>query len=127
MTKRGVSLDTRSAILARISATAGNVWTPIDFLDLASRTAIDKALQRLADAERIRRFDRGLYDAPRFNRLTGRITAPDTRAVIDAVMRRDQARSMVNGLTAANDLGLTTAVPARVIVFTDSRLPDQTR
>ena len=29
---------------------------------------------------------------------------------------------MVDGLTAANDLGLTTAVPARVTVLTDARL-----
>lgn len=59
---------------------------------------------------------------PRLNKLTGRITAPDTRAVIDAVARRDQARFIVDGLTAANDLRLTTAVPAHVTVFTDNRL-----
>jgi hypothetical protein len=39
---------------------------------------------------------------------------PDQAAVIDAVARRDQTRIVVDGLTAANDLGLTTAVPARV-------------
>jgi hypothetical protein len=42
--------------------------------------------------------------------------------VIEAIARRDQARFIVDGLTAANDLGLTTAVPARVMVFTDNRL-----
>jgi hypothetical protein len=42
--------------------------------------------------------------------------------VIQAVARRDQARVVVDGLTAANDLGFTTAVPARVIVLTDARL-----
>ena len=47
---------------------------------------------------------------------------PDTRAVIDTVARRDQARFIVDGLTAANDLGLTTAVPAHITVFTDNRL-----
>lgn len=42
--------------------------------------------------------------------------------MIDAIARRDQTRVVVDGLTAANDLGLTTAVPARVTVLTDARL-----
>lgn len=122
MPARGPSLDARSIIQERITATLEQVWTPVDFLDLGPRAAIDKALQRMAAAGRIRRIDRGLYDVPRFNKLTGRSTSPDTRAIIDAVARRDQARFIVDGLTAANDLGLTTAVPAHVIVFTDNRL-----
>ncbi|MBL29346.1 MAG: hypothetical protein CMM50_17585, partial [Rhodospirillaceae bacterium] len=36
--------------------------------------------------------------------------------------RRDQARFVVDGMTAANDLGLTTAVPARIEVLVDARL-----
>src|SRR5271156_2985503 len=91
MPLRGPSLDVRSAILGRIAATPEGVWTPIDFLDLGPRAAIDKALQRLAIARKLRRIDRGLYDTPRLNRLTGRSTAPDARAVIDAIARRDQA------------------------------------
>jgi hypothetical protein len=47
---------------------------------------------------------------------------PDYRAVIDAVARRDQVRVLIDGMTAANDLGLTTAVPARVEVLVDARL-----
>jgi hypothetical protein len=47
---------------------------------------------------------------------------PDYRAVIRAVTRRDQARVVVDGMTAANDLGLTTAVPARIEVLVDARL-----
>jgi hypothetical protein len=122
MAFRGPSLDAASIILDRIVATPANVWTPVDFLDLAPRAAVDKALQRLATVGTIRRIDRGLYDQPRLNKLTGRTTVPDTRAVIDAVARRDQARFIVDGLTAANDLGLTTAVPAHVTVLTDNRL-----
>ena len=122
MTVRGPSLDARSTVLGRIAATPAKVWTPVDFLDLGPRAAIDKALQRLATTGTIRRIDRGLYDVPRLNKLTGRPTSPDTRAVIDAVARRDQARFIVDGITAANDLGLTTAVPARVTVSTDNRL-----
>ena len=47
---------------------------------------------------------------------------PDYRAVIRAVARRDKARVVVDGMSAANDLGLTTAVPARIEVLADARL-----
>jgi hypothetical protein len=42
--------------------------------------------------------------------------------VIQAVVRRDNVRFVVDGMTAANDLGLTTAVPAKIEVLVDSRL-----
>lgn len=112
----------RAAVLARVEGDPGAVWTPGDFADLAGRAAVDKVLQRLAAAGALRRVARGLYDRPRANALTGRPTVPDYRAVVDAVARRDQARVVVDGMTAANDLGLTTAVPARVEVLVDARL-----
>jgi hypothetical protein len=98
------------------------VWTPPDFLDLAPREAVDKALQRLAAAGDIRRIDRGVYDMPKLNALTGKSTVPDYRKVIDAVARRDHLRILVDPLTAAYQLGWTTAVPARAVVHTDRRL-----
>jgi hypothetical protein len=98
------------------------VWTPNDFLDLGSRAGVDKALQRLAAGNEIRRIDRGLYDLPRVNRLTGKPTNPDYAAVIDAVARRDKIRFLLDGITAANELGLTTAAPGRLTVHTDARL-----
>ena len=39
----------------------------------------------------------------------------------EAIARRDQLRLLVDGMTAANDLGLTDAVPARVTIHTDTR------
>lgn len=116
------SPDLKAAMLDRIRADAPRkVWTPSDFVDLASRDAIDKALQRLTKAETLRRIDRGLYDQPGFNKLTQKPNPPDPRSVIDAVGRRDQTRMLVDGMTAANDLGLTDAVPAKIVVHTDAR------
>ena len=46
---------------------------------------------------------------------------PEYSAVIDAVARRDKARLLPDGITAANQLGLTDAVPAKVTVHTDAR------
>ena len=114
--------DLKAAVLQRIqSDVPRKAWTPSDFLDLGSRDAIDKALQRLTTAEQLRRIDRGLYDRPGFNKLTQKSNPPDPRSVIEALGRRDQVRMLVDGMTAANDLGLTDAVPAKIVVHSDAR------
>lgn len=113
----------KSRIYGRICAAApGAVWTAGDFADFGFRDAVDKTLQRLVATGDLRRIDRGLYDRPRTNRLTGKAAPADYRAVIDAVARRDQVRMLVDGMTAANDLGLSDAVPGRVIIHSDARL-----
>lgn len=120
---RGPGLDLKASILERVSSkTHQAVWTPSDFLDLGSREAVDQALHRMARSGDIRRIARGLYDCPSINSLTGRSTSPDPRSIVDALARRDQARIMVDGLTAANDIGLSDAVPARIVIHTDARL-----
>jgi hypothetical protein len=78
-------------------------------------------LQRLTKVGTLRRIDRGLYDQPGFNKLTQKPNPSDPRSVIDAVGRRDQTQMLVGGMTAANDLGLTDAVPAKIAVHTDAR------
>lgn len=103
------------------AAGPGIVWTPSDFAQLGSRDVIDKTLQRMVTKGMLRRIDRGLYDLPAVNRLTRRTTATDYRAVVDAMARRDRLRLLVDGMTAANDLGFTDAVPARVTIHTDAR------
>ena len=114
--------DIKTQITGRIQATPDAVWTPVDFLDLGSREVVDKTLQRLTLASHIRRLDRGLYDRPRHNPLTGHMSVPDYRQVIQAVARRDQTRMLVDGMTAANDLGLSDAVPGQIVMHTDARL-----
>jgi hypothetical protein len=120
---RGPDLDLKSRISAKILAGGRQtIWTPSDFTDLGPRGAVDKALQRLVVIGDLRRVDRGLYDRPRTNPLTRKLEVPDYRAVIDAIARRDHTRMLVDGMTAANDLGLSDAVPGRVVVHTDARL-----
>ncbi len=114
--------DLKSAISARIQAAGpGHVWVPADFAQLASRDAVDKTLQRMVATDELRRIDRGLYDQPIINNLTQKPSSPDYRQVMEAIARRDQVRLLVDGMTAANDLGLTDAVPARVTIHTDCR------
>lgn len=118
-----------SAVCAHIlsviaAADTGAVWVPTDFAHLGPRSVIDKTLQRLVTDGTLRRIDRGLYDLPGLNQLTRRPTVPDCRAVLEAIARRDQLRLLVDGMTAANDLGLTDAVPGRVTIYTDARRRD---
>ena len=114
--------DPKAAVLHRVRQDEPRkVWTPADFLDLGSRDAVDKALQRLTTASQLRRIERGLYDQPGFNKLTQKPNPPDPRSVIEALGRRDQVRMLVDGMTAANDLGLTDAVSAKIVVHSDAR------
>ena len=63
---RGPPLDLKEKILHRVDTPGvGKVWTPVDFLHLGPRAAVDKALQRLVARDELRRLSRGLYDKPR--------------------------------------------------------------
>ncbi len=108
-------------IIERISENAGVRWvcTPRDFLDIGSREAIDQALSRLAKAGRLRRVGRGLYDKPRMSGVLNQPAPVDLDSAIAAIARRDGIRVMPDGMAAANQLGLTNAVPARPCYVTD--------
>ena len=108
-------------IMRRVSAHDRGRWvcTPKDFLDLGSREAVDQALSRLVKAGRLRRVGHGLYDMPRISNVLGRPAPVELDAAIAALARRDGVRVMLDGLVAANQLGLTNAVPAQVSYVTD--------
>lgn len=113
--------DTLDRIHDRIAQAApAGVWSRADFLDIATPHAVEKALQRLTLRGDIRRPHRGLYDKPGTSGLTGKMVFPPRAAFIDAIARRDKLRVLVDGMTAANDLGLTTAVPARSTIHADT-------
>lgn len=62
---------------ARIDNALRQVWTLADFSDISGRAAVDKALQRMVASGQLRRIQRGLYDKPSQNALTGKTTVPD--------------------------------------------------
>ena len=95
------------------------VCTPKDFLDLGGREAVDQALSRLVKAGQLRRVGHGLYDMPRMSEVLKRPAPVDLGAAIAALARRDDVRIMPDGLVAANQLGLTNAVPAKTSYVTD--------
>lgn len=109
------------AMLARIQ-TRGDGWvfSPGDFIDLGKRPAVDKALSRMAKAGSIRRVVRGVYDVPREHPIVG-ITAPSIDQVAKAVAGKGGTRLQPTGAYAANLLGLSDQVPAKVVFLTDGR------
>jgi hypothetical protein len=96
----------------------GTVFVPADFLDLGSREAIDVVLHRLARRGTIRRLARGLYDLPKEHPVLGPLS-PSAETVAQALARRDRTRLQLAGASAANALGLSEQVPAKVVFLTD--------
>lgn len=111
------SVDTRIARRVQRSA-HGTVFTPAAFTALGSRGAIDKALQRLVKQGGLRRLSRGLYDKPRHDELLGTLW-PSVDAVVRAVVGKHKLRVQPAGLYAANLLGLSEQVPAKIVLLTD--------
>jgi hypothetical protein len=111
------SIDTQIARRVQRSP-RGTVFTPDTFAALGSRAAIDKALQRLVARGELRRLSRGLYDKPRRDELLG-ILWPSVDAVVKAVAGKDKLRTQPAGVYAANMLGLSDQVPAKVVLLTD--------
>ena len=97
------------------------VFSAKDFLDLGSRGAVDMALSTLARSGKIRRVLRGLYDYPKYSELLGKDLAPDFDQVAQAIARKTGTRIQPSGAVAANLLGLSTQVPAKIVYLTDGR------
>lgn len=96
----------------------GSVWTPKNFLDLGTRTAVDQALRRLVQKGILRRLDRGVYSYPKVSAQLGALTpTPDT--VAQAIAKATGSALQVSGARAANALGLSTQVPSMSVYLTD--------
>lgn len=110
-------------IMRRIKAhgRGTKVFGPADFFDMGNRAAIDQSMSRLTRGGKIRRVARGLYDWPRHSRILAKPAPVNLQSAIAAIAKRDAIRLLPAGMQAANDLGLTTAVPAKTSYCTDGR------
>ena len=97
----------------------GWAFTSFDFLDLGDRPAVDVALSRLLGQDAIRRVARGIYDFPRQSKWLDGAAAPDMNSVAKAISRGRRIRLQRSGAHAANQLGVSTQVPARRVYLTD--------
>src|SRR5438045_3689039 len=107
-------------IFARIDRLGpGKAFSAKDFLDIATRGSIDVALGGLTRKGTIRRIRRGLYDMPKVNPALGGELSPDIDEAARAIARRQKWKIVPEGARAANLLGLSTQVPAKIIYLTD--------
>ena len=95
----------------------GAVFTPVQFLDFGTRAGVDQALSRLVKAGTIRRCGRGLYDIPRSHPWFGTLS-PDPESAVRAMAARQGIELRPTGAEAANLLGLSEQVPAKMIYLT---------
>ena len=117
--RRSVPSSIDASIARRVQrAKLGSVFTPAQFAKVGSRSAVDKALQRLTDRGVLRRLARGLYDKPRTHPLLGTLW-PSVDEVVKALRGKDRTRLQPTGAYAANLLGLSEQVPARIEFLTD--------
>ncbi len=91
---------------------------PRDFLALGSRQAVDLVLHRLSKKGIIRRLARGVYDFPKQHPVLGPLS-PSAETIAQALAGRDHSRLQPAGAYAANVLGLSEQVPAKVVFLTD--------
>ena len=98
----------------------GWVFTPHAFADLGESVNLAIALNRLSNRKVIRRLTRGVYDYPRSHEKLGELFPP-AEAIANAIAERDGIRLLPSGAYAANLLGLSEQVPAKVVFLTDGK------
>lgn len=107
-------------ILTRIRRKGrGHAFSSKDFLDIGSRASVDQTLSTLAKAGEIRRIARGIYDYPKVNTALGGQLSPDYDSVAHAIARKNGVRIEPSGAWAANLLGLSTQVPAKIVYLSN--------
>ncbi|XKG75316.1 type IV toxin-antitoxin system AbiEi family antitoxin domain-containing protein [Brevundimonas vesicularis] len=114
-----VSASVPDRVMTRVRASGrGSVFTPSDFLSVATRSSVDQALSRLVKGGQLRRLARGLYDFPKLHPKLGPLSpAPDD--VAHALARETGSQVQIAGARAANALGLSAQVPAQSTYLTD--------
>ena len=93
-------------------------WSAHDFLDISSRFAVEKALQRLLSQKSIRRLHRGLFGLASNGQEGNLKHLLHPVHYINAIARREHARVLIDANTAASFLGLVADVPAEALILT---------
>ena len=96
----------------------GWVFTPKSFADLGDMNSVRMALTRLTKKGTIRRLARGLYDYPQRHADLG-ILPPKPELIAKAIADSENLVIQPSGAYAANLLGLSEQVPAKIVFLTD--------
>lgn len=106
-------------ILSRIYGKGrGWTFTPKAFDDITDRKTVAVILGRLVKRGIIRRLARGLYDHPKIHPELGPLH-PSPETIARTIAGKNKIRLQPSGAYAANLLGLSEQVPAKVVFLTD--------
>ena len=86
------------------------VFTAIDFVDIARKDTVNRALSRLHEAGCIRRIIHGVYDKPIYSKLLKEYNFPNIENVTQALARKFNWTIAPSSDTALNYLHLTTQI-----------------
>lgn len=112
------SIETK--IIRKIKRTyRGRLFFVDTFVRFGNVKAVNKALERLVQREKLYRIAQGVYVLPVENEYIGKVF-PDTETIAVAIAKRDKARIIPTGSYALYKLGLTTQVPMNVVYYTDT-------
>jgi hypothetical protein len=121
MARRKSAKSLENSILKRFRARGrGTAETPSAFLDLAPRPVVAMALTRLVRSGMLTRPSRGVYVFPKQSKLLGELS-PTPHEVARTLTRRGGERLQASGAQAANLLGLSEQIPAKVVYLTDGQ------
>jgi len=95
------------------------VFSRKDFWDIAPTGPVGVILARFVSHGMIRRLGRGLFDYPRVSQALGGELSTDIDQVARAVARKFRWTIMPEGALAANQLGLSQQVPAKIVYLSD--------
>lgn len=95
------------------------IFLPIDFIDLANRNAVDQVLHRLVKKNLLKRIAQGIYYRPKYSELLKKELLPSTSEIASIIAKRENRIIQPSGATAANMLGLSLQVPAKVTYVTN--------
>lgn len=96
----------------------GWVFTPKDFADLGSESAINTSLHRFEEKGFVGRAIHGVYFYPEQHELLG-IIPPKLEEIARAIARKSSIEIQPSGAYAANLLGLSEQVPGKMVFLTD--------
>ncbi len=97
----------------------GTIFLTEDFNDLASLSTIRKCLSRLVKAEKIKRITNGMYYRAKYSYFINTYVPPDIQKVIECIARKNHWSISYGGNRCLNGLGLSTQVPAKIIIISD--------
>lgn len=110
----------REKIERRIERQGGGwVFSRKDLRDIAPSGPVGVILARLVAGGMIRRIGRGLYEYPKKSRLLKETLPPDIEQAAQAIARKYRWTIAPEGAMAANLLGLSQQVPAKIVYLSD--------